>query len=40
MDVSEIVERLGLEPHPEGGFYGETYRAAEVRRRRRAAGAL
>jgi uncharacterized protein len=25
----EWVERLGLIPHPEGGFYRETYRAAE-----------
>lgn len=22
------IERLGLQPHPEGGFYRETYRAA------------
>jgi predicted cupin superfamily sugar epimerase len=25
--VYQIVERLGLVPHPEGGFYRETYRA-------------
>jgi uncharacterized protein len=24
--AEEIAERLGLEPHPEGGFYRETYR--------------
>ena len=33
----EIISRLGLEPHPgEGGYFVETYRAAE----RLAAGAL
>jgi predicted cupin superfamily sugar epimerase len=26
--VDELVRRLGLVPHPEGGFYKETYRAA------------
>ncbi|QSQ21521.1 cupin domain-containing protein [Pyxidicoccus parkwayensis] len=26
--VDELVRRLGLAPHPEGGFYKETYRAA------------
>lgn len=26
--ADEIVATLGLEPHPEGGFYRETYRAA------------
>ena len=25
----EWIDRLGLHPHPEGGFYRETYRAAE-----------
>ncbi|WP_459617032.1 cupin domain-containing protein [Bordetella sp. 2513F-2] len=29
MDPQDIVRRLGLQPHPEGGFYRETYRAAE-----------
>ncbi|MFI5360370.1 MAG: cupin domain-containing protein [Elusimicrobiota bacterium] len=29
MTVSEVVSLLGLAPHPEGGFYRETYRAAE-----------
>ena len=28
--VEEIVHRFGLEPHPEGGFYSETYRASEA----------
>jgi predicted cupin superfamily sugar epimerase len=23
-----VVRRLGLKPHPEGGFYGETFRSA------------
>lgn len=27
MDVEEIVRVLALSPHPEGGFYRETYRA-------------
>lgn len=26
--VNALVERLGLKPHPEGGFFRETYRAA------------
>lgn len=26
-DVQEIVDRLGLAPHPEGGFFREVYRA-------------
>lgn len=28
MTVEEIVRRYRLEPHPEGGFFRETYRAA------------
>jgi uncharacterized protein len=27
MDAEEVVRRLGLCPHPEGGFYRETYRS-------------
>lgn len=27
--AEEIIERLGLVAHPEGGFYRETYRAAD-----------
>lgn len=27
MNERELVELLGLEPHPEGGFFAETYRA-------------
>jgi hypothetical protein len=26
--VQQIVDRLGLRPHPEGGFYRETFRSA------------
>lgn len=29
MEAEEIARRLGLAPHPEGGFYRETWRAAE-----------
>ncbi|MFP4382774.1 MAG: cupin domain-containing protein [Spirochaetia bacterium] len=25
--ASELIRRLGLKPHPEGGYYGEVYRA-------------
>ncbi|GGH02037.1 hypothetical protein GCM10011416_21000 [Polaribacter pacificus] len=27
--VNQIVEKLGLVPHPEGGYYKETYRSIE-----------
>lgn len=27
MNVNEIIEELNLEPHPEGGFFRETYRS-------------
>lgn len=30
MDAGDIVRRLGLAPHPEGGFYRETYRSTLV----------
>lgn len=30
MDARDLVESLGLLPHPEGGFYKETYRAADL----------
>lgn len=26
-EIEEIINTLGLQPHPEGGFYGETYRS-------------
>jgi predicted cupin superfamily sugar epimerase len=28
--VQELIERYGLGPHPEGGWYRETYRAART----------
>jgi hypothetical protein len=28
--VQELIERYGLKPHPEGGWYRETYRAART----------
>ena len=30
MKPDETVRRLGLVPHPEGGFYGETFRSATI----------
>ncbi len=30
MNASDLVDSLGLLPHPEGGFYKETYRAPDV----------
>lgn len=27
--IKTIVQQLGLQPHPEGGFYRETYRSAD-----------
>jgi hypothetical protein len=29
VDAREVIERLRLEPHPEGGWYRETWRGAE-----------
>ncbi len=26
-DVKKIIEKLGLEPHPEGGYYKQTYKS-------------
>ena len=37
--VAEIVARLGLEPHPEGGWFRETYRSSEAVRTARGARA-
>ena len=28
MDAAEIIHRLGLAPHPEGGYYRETFRSS------------
>ena len=27
MDINSIISKLKLQPHPEGGFYSETYRS-------------
>ncbi len=32
-DRDELIRRFDLQPHPEGGFFRETYRAAHVVRR-------
>ncbi|MBB2930818.1 cupin domain-containing protein [Paraburkholderia silvatlantica] len=37
--VEELIRRFGLEPHPEGGYYSETYRADKLVRRDGAAAA-
>lgn len=29
-EISNIIQKLSLQPHPEGGFYKETYRSAET----------
>ena len=29
MEVKQLIETLGLLPHPEGGYYKETYRSSE-----------
>lgn len=28
MDAADLIKRLGLQPHPEGGWYRETWRSA------------
>lgn len=30
MDIQALIERLGLRPHPEGGYFAETYRSEET----------
>ncbi|AOB33584.1 hypothetical protein AKI39_09845 [Bordetella sp. H567] len=30
MEAARLIDRLALRPHPEGGYYRETYRAEEV----------
>lgn len=30
MNAADLVRQLGLQPHPEGGFFRETYRASEA----------
>lgn len=29
-NIDQIIQSLGLQPHPEGGFYKETFRAEET----------
>ena len=29
LNADEVVRRLGLQPHPEGGYYRETFRSSE-----------
>jgi predicted cupin superfamily sugar epimerase len=29
-ELQALIEELGLQPHPEGGFYKETYRSPEL----------
>jgi uncharacterized protein len=29
LTAEQIIDRLGLQPHPEGGYYRETYRSDE-----------
>lgn len=36
-DVDELIERLGLRPHPEGGWYAETWKEPVVDGARRPA---
>jgi uncharacterized protein len=36
----EVVDRLGLQPHPEGGWYAETWRAESPPRDRATASAI
>ena len=35
LSASEVVRLLDLAPHPEGGFYRETFRDPRTSRRRR-----
>jgi len=30
MNAADLVRQLGLQPHPEGGYFRETYRASEA----------
>jgi predicted cupin superfamily sugar epimerase len=39
-DVESVIEELGLEPHPEGGYYVETWRAAAGAGERAAGSAI
>jgi uncharacterized protein len=39
-DVAEVIEALGMQPHPEGGWYAETWRAAAPPGQRPTASAI
>jgi predicted cupin superfamily sugar epimerase len=39
-DWRQVVERLGMRPHPEGGWYAETWRAAASPGERASASAI
>lgn len=40
LDVQGIIERFGMVPHPEGGWYAETFRAASASGKRSAVTAI
>ena len=40
MDADELILRLGLQPHPEGGWYAETWRAPAAEGERSASTAI
>jgi predicted cupin superfamily sugar epimerase len=40
MDAAAVIESLGLQPHPEGGWYAETWRAASDAGQRPASSAI
>jgi predicted cupin superfamily sugar epimerase len=40
LSAKDVVERLGLKPHPEGGFYAETFRTRALVGERPAASAI
>ncbi|NOK86106.1 MAG: cupin domain-containing protein [Chloroflexi bacterium AL-W] len=31
-EAAQLIDRLGLQPHPEGGWYAECYRSADILR--------
>jgi predicted cupin superfamily sugar epimerase len=40
MEALELIQRLGMRPHPEGGHYAETWRAPSVGQGRPAGSAI
>ena len=40
MQAKEVIETLGLQPHPEGGWYAETWRADAVEGQRASGTAI